>query len=163
MDEEAEKLLSAIHKDRKIDALRLYIVKNYDVCALQQQTQRTLLHAAASLIESVSAPEVAVMEVLVDKGVAVDARDQHGRTALMGCRTIMIAAFLLKRGADVHDKCNHQKTALHYAAQTANAAMVQILLEAGAAVAAVCKQGETPLGLACLRNNFEVSAYDVTL
>jgi hypothetical protein len=37
--------------------------------------------------------------------------------------------------------------------------MVQILLEAGAAVAAVCKQGETPLRLACNKDDFEVSEY----
>jgi ankyrin repeat protein len=129
-----------------------------DVCA--QLHQNTLLHAAASMIESALEPEVAIIEALNHRGIAADARDKHGRTALMLCRCSEIEVVLVARGADVHAVCAKQMTALHYAAQSGSAAMVQFLLAAGASVAAICQRNHFPLSLACLQNDFEVSAHD---
>jgi hypothetical protein len=94
MSEEAEKLLHAIYKDRNLETLKLYIDKGYDVCALHPLTQQTLLHVAAcQIVIEVEAP---ITEALIDRGVAVDARDLDGRTALMGCSVQQLQLFCLR-------------------------------------------------------------------
>jgi ankyrin repeat protein len=142
MSEEAEQLLQAIFNQHDLEALKFYIAKGYDVCT--QLHQNTLLHAAASMIESALAPEVAIIRVLFERGIAIDARDQYGQTALMRSKSAVIAAMLHARGADIHAECNLKMTALHYAASRGNAAVVQILLDAGASAAAICQRHHFP-------------------
>lgn len=156
MSEERENLLQVIFEKSDLEALKLYINKGFDVCAQHEQTRCTLLHVAAALLD-VDQKEQHIAAALINKGIAVDARDKRGRTALMLCRSTEIAAVLLRHGADVHAACAKKKTALHYAAHSAHAAMVQFLLTAGASAAVFCNHDETPLSLACSNRDFEVS------
>ena len=80
---EAEQLLHAIYELSDLESLKLYIKKGYDVYATQQQS--TLLHVAA-LQQDIDSKEKCLVEVLIERGLAVDARDKQGRTALMLCR-----------------------------------------------------------------------------
>jgi ankyrin repeat protein len=154
MSEEAEQLMHAIYEQRDLEALKLYITKGYDVCAQHQQQQGTLLHRAV-LMEGVDQlPEAkCVPGVLIDRGIAVDARDEFGRTALMLCRSVRVAKLLISFGANVNYVCNQTRTALHYRALDAHSSLVRSLLTAGASAAAVCGKGETPLALACTTGN----------
>jgi ankyrin repeat protein len=126
MSKEAKKLLNDIYEQDDLEALKLYIKKGFNVCAQHEQTRRTLLHVTASMT-NLKQSERFIAEVLIDRGVAIDARDQNGRTALMLCRSTEIAAVLLARGAGLHVLCDLQVTALHHAAHNGNDAMVQLL------------------------------------
>jgi hypothetical protein len=59
--------------------------------------------------------------------------------------------------ADPRPLVGHMNTPLHEAANRGNAALVQILLDAGAAVDARCLDGWTPLMRACNAGAFEVT------
>jgi ankyrin repeat protein len=158
MSEEAE-LLEAIFNRHDLTALTLYVQNGYDVHAKHHdhQQQSTLLHMAVKLERSGQQRGLQIMvELLIARGIAVDARDKHGQTALMLRGSVAIAAALYRRGADVHAVCTKRMTALHYSAQAANPTMVKFLLEAGASAAAVCRDGETPLSLACSGGSYEV-------
>ena len=157
MSEERENLLQVIFEKSDLEALKLYINKGFDVCAQHEQTRCTLLHVAAALLDDDQKYRY-MADLLIEKGIAVDTRDEHRRTALMYCRSAEIAAVLVRRGADLHAVCNQGRTALHYLALDAHPSLVRHLLAAGASAAAVCCEGETPLGLACTTGNHEVRA-----
>jgi len=87
------------------------------------------LHAAAE------AGDVSRVVALLDSGVAIDARDAHGRTALMAAvakRRLETARTLLRRGADVDASAPSGWTALMQAASAGDAEAARLLLDAGA-------------------------------
>jgi hypothetical protein len=89
---EAEQLLRAIYESSDLEALKLYIKRGYDVNVRpQQQQQQTLLHVAAALLDDDQKYQY-MADLLIEKGIAVDTRDEHRRTALMYCRSAEIAA-----------------------------------------------------------------------
>jgi ankyrin repeat protein len=81
----------------------------------------------------------------------VNARDEDGRTPLMHAvlaedADAHVVRTLLERGADVSAaEPGQQWTALHFAARDQLEAIVQLLVDAGAAVDAVDVFGNTPL------------------
>ena len=60
----------------------------------------------------------------------VDARDEHGRTALMSSRDPVVARLLLEAGADVHARDDEGRTPLMM--ESGNPETVRVLLAAGA-------------------------------
>lgn len=95
---------------------------------------------------------VKTVEILVEAGANVDARDQHGRTPLYDAAEESLheaVLALLKHGADVNVRVNGEETALHDAAFHAGmegkftAETVDILLRWGADETAVNADGCT--------------------
>ena len=110
-----------------------------------------MLHLVAAL-ECVDCDKVKLVQSLVRRGAAIEAREFKGKTPLMVAAihsNDAVASALLQAGADVHAVCNGQRTALHWAADTHSTNTVSLLLAAGASAAAVCAEGTLPLHLAC--------------
>lgn len=86
---------------------------------------------------------------LVDKGVGVNAKDNHGHTPLyiaVRYSDLHMVKYLIKKGANVNTKDNEGDTPLHIAARFAhNLEMIKYLIENGADVRAKCNDGYTPL------------------
>ena len=93
--------------------------------------------------------QVEVMDLLLENGASVEAKDKLGRTAVLSAvqsRNAAAVDVLLAKGADVNARDAQQGTALQRAAGSfGNQAMVEALLNAGADVNAADKNGQTPL------------------
>lgn len=102
------------------------------------------------------------VEAFVERGMAVDDRDDVGRTALFyaACAGYdALAERLIARGADVHAaQGNSHQTALHGAAICGHASTTQLLLDRGARVNAVDGLGQTPLQYACVSGSIDTAA-----
>ncbi|KAF9572051.1 hypothetical protein EC968_010382 [Mortierella alpina] len=110
--------------------------------------QETLLHVAAR------AGSLELVEYLISRGAPLDSMDSEGRTPLHTAAehsaSLDIVRLLLEKGAHYMDRSSTAagKTALHYAAQTGNGALVAMLLQHHARVSAVDAHGNTPEMLA---------------
>jgi ankyrin repeat protein len=92
----------------------------------------------------------ALVEQLIARGAAVNARDFAGRTPLheaAGGRGELVSVFL-RHGAEVNARDKGGVTPLHRAAQYGDDATITTLLKAGAAVNAVDRHGATPMDYA---------------
>ena len=107
----------------------------------------------------------ACLQLLVDAGADLDARDWFGRSPLhvlarppltnLGTEaTLRLTSLLLRHGANVNsiDNDYDHPTLLHAAASSAHSSMVTLLVKAGASVHATNVDGETPLDIAIQRN-----------
>jgi len=73
---------------------------------------------------------------LLDRGVAVDARDSHGNTALMvACRNchLEVVRLLLERGADVHARNSYARRAMDVASDWGYPTIIKLLRAYGSA------------------------------
>ena len=87
------------------------------------------------------------VQLLLEKGVNVNARDQNGKTALMYATNLERSRLLLQAGADVKQKDNDGNTALHHSCWfIGNRSEIELLLQHGADINARNNRGETPLG-----------------
>ncbi|KAG0349384.1 hypothetical protein BG004_007011 [Podila humilis] len=127
-----------------------------------------------------------VVRILIDQaGAGADIQDREGETALLKASysgSLPTVCFLLKRGANVHQRDKDGWTALHNASSRGYIDIAQVLLEKGEAdVNARSKMGHTPLINAAskgdvamvlyflnhakanplLKNAFSEAAYDV--
>jgi ankyrin repeat protein len=106
----------------------------------------TFLHRA--VWQRPTPSRVQVARLLLDAGVPVDTRDEHGITALNEAAMISSPAFvelLLARGADPNADCQGYPTALHRAEHPES---IRLLLNAGALPNARMRNGETALHFA---------------
>ena len=98
-----------------------------------------------------------IVEELVKLGSYIDAQESWGQTPLIIAATksrLHTIATLLRLGASTEVKdYHHGYTALHVAVNTRDEENVLVLLDAGARLDSVDKEGLSPLGLA-LRNRF---------
>lgn len=81
-------------------------------------------------------------------GVAVDARDETGRTPLMEALLQSdgeLTALLLRRGADPAARDAEENTCLHYASAGGNKGLCRRMIKLGNAVNAANERGVTPL------------------
>ena len=91
-----------------------------------------------------------IVRLLIDKGSDVNGRSNDGVTPLMQARTNQTAQLLLEHGADVNAKNIDGETALMFAISW-GVDRAQVLLEAGGDVSAKNERGETALSLANAR------------
>jgi ankyrin repeat protein len=157
----AARLFDTIVSNPDCGLVRHYIRKGCDCKAQQREEPRySLLHVVAEL-ECADCDKVKLVQSLISKGAALDAKDCDGVTPLMAAAVNNndgVAAALLEAGANVHAVCEQEWTALHYAADSNSTNVVSMLLVSGASAAAVCEDGELPLHYACRQSdNTEVS------
>jgi len=92
-------------------------------------------HGWTELMEAVLNGDMAKVNVLLEKGVDINAKDHGGSTALMIATSkgnLEIAKALLNRGADVNIQDTDGRTALMEALGNSHIAVAQLLLEKGA-------------------------------
>lgn len=98
-------------------------------------------------------PDMDRVNRLISQGADLNATDPFGQTALMNA-TIRdnsdLVAMLIRSGADVNAEAHEQgrMTALLFASQLGNCAIIKILLDGGARMAAERNMDRTPLMLA---------------
>jgi ankyrin repeat protein len=92
--------------------------------------------------------DLAGVQVVLDKGVDVNAKDEFGRTPLhlpSQNGHIEVVELLIAKGADVNAKTKNGDTALHYAVSNDRNEIVELLIAEGADVNAKTNIGTTPL------------------
>ena len=89
-----------------------------------------------------------LVKALLDRGAAVEAKDQDGKTALMMASlrgNTDLIRLMLEHKASVRTRDSSGKTALMYAVFSARVAAVRLLLDQGAAAEESEHDGDTPL------------------
>ena len=114
----------------------------------------------AALRKAAQDGEMQTVNVLVAKGVNVNAKDDTGKTALLWVAPArdnpeMVRA-LIALGADVNVRDNDGETALMIAASQDNPGIVEALLAAGVGIDAANNDGRTALMAAAFRANIEI-------
>jgi cytohesin len=87
----------------------------------------------------------------------VNQRNESGQTLLHGARSGGAVKELLKKGAEVNTRDNHDRTPLHLAANFDRKDVAEALIQAGADIDAKDKDGQTPLHWAVDRGNKEIA------
>jgi hypothetical protein len=103
---------------------------------------------------------VSELTVVLSRGVDVDARNEHGMTALMRaarCGHAAAVRVLLEHGADPNVTRNDRFTALALAAFFGHTETVRILIEHGAKTEVVTRSGTSPCMWATARTFSEVA------
>ncbi len=88
------------------------------------------------------------VRLLLDHGIAVNAREHMGRTALMFCFDLKVLTLLLERGADVNARDAQGNSALLLSVKSFQIEPAKLLIKHGAALTVTNGQGETPLSAA---------------
>ncbi|KAI9888001.1 MAG: hypothetical protein M1823_000122 [Watsoniomyces obsoletus] len=103
-----------------------------------------------SLHEAAFEEYKAVVRLLLDHGANIETRDEDGKTAFRLASIREVAASLLQHGATI-EADEYGQTALHQAARRGNEPLVDLLLQHGANIEKVDKNGRTALHLAVIR------------
>lgn len=122
--------------------------------------QSTLLHIAARN------DLVNIAELLIKKGINVDATDQDGWNPLhfaAASGSIGVVEILIANGANVNTADQNGCTPLHCAAHNANKEIVELLLDTGANVDAVSQAKSTALHHAVSAENCQVEIVEAIL
>jgi len=100
------------------------------------------------------------LQLLLKEGADKDMKDEEGRTALhfaCGYAELKCADILLEAGANVDAVDKNSNTALHYAAGYGQKECVEMLIKHGASGTLRNQDGKTPMDVAKLNNQTEVS------
>lgn len=122
---------------------------------------RTALHIAVTGSGGTAGSQK-VAELLLERGIDVNARDIHHETALFEARTEDMAALLLRYGATIGMVDRSNRTVLHYLADypshIKSAAITTLILNTGGAIDVGLKDlnNRTALYYALARNNFDL-------
>ena len=118
--------------------------------------------SAAEVVARQKPEDTRTLELLLDAGTPLEARDSRGQTIMMlaaQSNRAAIIAFLVARGADVFAADKSGDTALHLAAGTDSPAAIGALIDAGADLEARDQRGLTPLLMAAGAGVAGVTSY----
>ena len=129
---------------RDTDEVRRFLTLGADVDAKNEE------HNEAAIILAAKAGDAAMVELLINHGAQVDARDDRGRTALFFAKVgSQLFASLLAAGADTNIKDDEGNTILmSRVAASPSVADVEELLRLGIPVDVRNQAGESALDLA---------------
>lgn len=122
--------------------------------------KKTPLHDAARLGDEEEVAEIVADLERSGCAMAVDARDEHGRTSMHLAAWAgkgAVVDLLLKAGGDTNLTAQDDMTALHFASQSGCAEAARLLLLSGSDVdAKLSKSLRTPLHVAAAKGHVEV-------
>jgi len=127
--------------------------------ALATLKQRGMSIDGAGLYSAAAAGSFELVNLYLETGIDVNARDAHQRTALQVVAAggnVPLGELLLSKGADVNAVDENGTSAVMDAAWEGNLAMVRLLAERGAQLSIKNKSGYSPLRAARDRNHKEV-------
>ncbi|KAJ1561147.1 Leucine-rich repeat-containing protein 34 [Nowakowskiella sp. JEL0078] len=107
----------------------------------------TLLHVSAEM------NSIEIMEILLDRGEALEATDSESNTPLHIAskkKSYNCVELLLKRGANIEAKGVEGRTPIFFAIYEQDLQMISLLLDHGAAIEATNEYGDQPLIVACV-------------
>ena len=152
---------SGTFDDTYFDVVRYLLDHGADADAQANTEQSTPLHLASYW------GGFKVAQLLLDRGVNINVRDEQCRTPLHEALIklsnnvedyfVDAVRFLLGHGADVDAEDNNLSTPLHVISAYGNIEAARLLLEHGARVDVLDKDHSTPLHVALRCHNFEVS------
>jgi uncharacterized protein len=130
--------LLAVAGDGPLNVVEALLEANTDVNQVHSTTGHTALHLSAK------AGRADILELILEKGAEVDARDKRGRTPLHFAASqghVKCTSLLLDHGADANSKTEAGTTALHWAAVMCSLETIQELLKRQADVNARNNEG----------------------
>jgi ankyrin repeat protein len=110
------------------------------------------------LLRGVMSP--ACIDLLIDAGANLNARDKMGRTVLLKAVTLIqieTVKKLIEKGADIEAVDFDSRSPLHLAAVTGNVNLLDVLLAAGASITIRDKKNKTPLSI-CIDRGHDLAA-----
>lgn len=143
----------------KLDNLRA-LINGGASATTKGSVSANALHKAIDNNDVSETTAVQIIDFLLDKGVAINDKDERGFTSLYyaaykGYEDI--ARLLITRGAGINEKAYDGWTALHTACKNKRTGMVKLLLDKGAAINDYTNGGATALWIA-----YNAGAYEIT-
>jgi len=147
-------------KNRSIDSVTIVLQHNPDlfsnlrsistICKDTYNNDTITNMVANRIFENLSLPlhgekRVIIAELLIKRGIDVDARNNYMNTPLHHVKTLSIAELLIKHGANVNARNNYMNTPLHNAKSYD---IAKLLIKCGADINATNKKMKTPLEIA---------------
>ena len=132
----------------RLEIIRMLLGHGVDVNGVAGHQSTTPLHEASS---------GDIVQLLIEHGADVHARDQSQSTPLHFSSSADKARLLIEHGADVHARDQSQSTPLHHAGSWGYADKARLLIEHGADVNARDESQSTPLRLAVLKGYADIA------
>ena len=148
-----ENLISAV-RSGKLDLVKKALDSGADVNYVYPISGLTGLMFAAEM------GYLGTVNLLIDNGATIDAKDKTGCTATIGAARyghFEIVRRLIEKGANIDTTDNSNSTALMFAAQNGHLAVVKHLIENGADVTKTDDIGSTALDIAINSKHYEVA------
>ena len=124
-----------------IEAVKQHIAAGREVDAKKTDGKTPLFLASLPFVHTDNPVEI--VELLIENGADVNAKDRIGSTPLHHAETMQIAKLLIAKGGDVNAKDKDGDTPLHHAASDKE--ITKVLIENGADVNAKNEEGLTAL------------------